>query len=96
MIPQKPGSSLSHELCSPDDLIAEPAIIGDTKEPENEIAIHCTPLEHPLASSFVGQQVAHAPSGFERRRHRLHIADVASRQHQHIGTADDVGERVDL
>nr|WP_319233442.1 hypothetical protein [Sphingomonas sp.] len=48
LIPQKRGSSLSHELCSPDDPIAAVGIFGDTKELENEIAINCTTLERPF------------------------------------------------
>jgi hypothetical protein len=46
--------------------------------------------------AFVRQQVTHAAGAFEERRHGLHAADVACCQHQCIGTADDVGERVDF
>lgn len=46
--------------------------------------------------AFVSKEVAHAPGPFEERRRSFHIADVAGRQHQRIGAADNVGERVDL
>ena len=45
--------------------------------------------------AFIAEQVAHIPSTFEERGRGLHVADVAWRQHQRIGTADDIGERVD-
>ena len=46
--------------------------------------------------ALVGQHVAHAPGPLEESGCGLHVADVAGRQHQRIGAADDVGERVDL
>ena len=46
--------------------------------------------------ALVGKQVTHATSTFEKRGRCLHIADIAGRQHQVVGTTDDIGERMDL
>lgn len=48
------------------------------------------------ASYFVAEQIVHATGAFGQGRRRLHFADVARRQHQRIGTADNVGERMNL
>lgn len=46
--------------------------------------------------ALVAEQVAHTPGVFEKRGCCRHVADVAGRQHQRVGAADDVDERVDL
>jgi hypothetical protein len=45
--------------------------------------------------ALIDQEVAHAAGSFDECRCRLHVADIASRQHQDIGAAGNVGERVD-
>lgn len=45
--------------------------------------------------AFVTEQVSHATGVFEEGRRGLDVADVTCRQHQRIGAADDVGERMD-
>lgn len=46
--------------------------------------------------AFVTEQVSNATGVFEEGGRSLDVADVTRRQHQCIGTADDVGERMDL
>ena len=46
--------------------------------------------------AFVGEKITHSVSTFEERGRCFYVADVASGQHQRIGAADDIGERMDL
>jgi hypothetical protein len=46
--------------------------------------------------AFIAEMVTHATGTFEKGGRRLDVADVARRQHQRLGTTDDVGERMDL
>lgn len=46
--------------------------------------------------ALVAEQLTHATGAFEEGGRGFDIADVARRQHQRIGTADDVDEGIDL
>ena len=46
--------------------------------------------------ALVSKEITYSARPLEKRGRCLHIADIAGRQHQRIGAADDIGERMDL
>lgn len=46
--------------------------------------------------ALVAKQIAHAARAFEQRRGGLHVADIAGGQKQRIGSAEHIGQGMDL
>lgn len=46
--------------------------------------------------AFVAEEIAHPASTFEQCRRGLHVADISGGQHQRVGTAQHIGQGMDL